>query len=294
MKKRNWQSFLNENKMKNLVFYIICLFTFSIAFSQNFDERKSTASKNASIIQQEFVIPSLNNISHKIWVYLPPNYSTSSKTFPVIYMHDGQNLFDAKTSYIGEWEVDETLNNLFEKTKKGFIIVGVENAGEERINEYTPWPNEKYGGGKGEIYIDFIVNTLKPFIDQNYRTKPDQKYTGLIGSSLGGLISYYGGLKNPDTFGKIGALSTSFWFSSEVENFTKENGDIKIVKLFLLAGGKEGNDMVEDTQKIENLLIKTGFKPKNLKTKINPDGEHNEAFWKSEFSEIITWLYDIK
>jgi len=280
--------------MKKLHFYIIFLLSFSFAFSQNVDDRKSTAAENVSIIQQEFLIPELNNISNKIWVYLPPNYNQSSKKYPVIYMHDGQNLFDAKTSYIGEWEVDETLNNLFEKTKKGFIIVGIENAGEERINEYTPWKHEKYGGGKGEIYIDFIVNTLKPFIDQSYRTKPQQKYTGLMGSSLGGLISYYGGLKYPDTFGKIGALSTSFWFSSEVENFTKENGNLKKVKLFLLVGEREGEGMVEDTKKIENLLLETGFKAKNLTSKINSEGEHNEAFWKSEFLEIIEWLYNIK
>ena len=154
-------------------------------------------------------------------------------------MHDGQNLFDAKTAYIGEWEVDETLNDLFKKTNKGFIVVGIENASEERINEYTPWPHEKYGGGKGTIYIDFIVNTLKPYIDSTYRTKPQQKYTGLIGSSLGGLISYYGALKYPEIFGKTGVLSASFWFSSEVENFTKTYGNIKNVKLFLLVGEKK-------------------------------------------------------
>lgn len=282
--------------MKNLSFYILFIFSISITFSQQTEERKSTASENVSIIEKEFIISNLNEKSHKIWVYLPPNYNSSTKTFPVIYMHDAQNLFDAKTSFIGEWEVDETLNNLFEKTKKGFIIIGVENAGEERTNEYTPWPHEKYGGGKGSMYIDFIVNTLKPYIDQNYRTKPQQKYTGLIGSSLGGLISYYGGLKYPNIFGKIGALSTSFWFSSEVENFTKSNGNIRNVKLYLLVGEKEGEDgfMAEDTKKMIKLLLETGFKSKNLISKINPEGEHNEAFWSSEFLEVITWLYNIK
>ncbi len=282
--------------MKHFSFYIPFIFCFSISFSQQTDERKSTASENVSIIEKEFKISNLNEKSHKIWVYLPPNYNSSTKTFPVIYMHDAQNLFDAKTSFIGEWEVDETLNNLFEKTKKGFIVIGVENAGEERTNEYTPWSHEKYGGGKGSMYIDFIVNTLKPYIDQNYRTKPQQKYTALIGSSLGGLISYYGGLKYPNIFGKIGALSTSFWFSSEVENFTKSNGNISNVKLYLLVGEKEGEDgfMAEDTEKMKKLLLETGFKSKNLISKINPEGEHNEAFWSSEFLEVITWLYNIK
>ena len=281
--------------MKYLIFFfIIIFFNATIVFSQNAVEKKSTASENVSIIQKEFVIPNLNNISHKIWVYLPPDYHKNSKKYPVIYMHDAQNLFDATTSFVGEWEVDETLNGLFQKTGKGFIVVGIENAGAERINEYTPWENEKYGGGKGAIYMDFIVNTLKPYIDSNYRTKKKQKHTGLIGSSLGGLISYYGGLQYPNTFGKIGALSTSFWFSEKVVDFTKEKGDLKHVKLFLLVGGKEGDDTDKDTQKIEKLLLKTGFKSANLKTKVNPEGKHNEAFWRSEFLEVISWLYHIK
>ena len=210
-------------------------------------------------------------------------------------MQDGQNLFDDKTSFIGEWNVDETLNELYKNTGKGFIVVGIENSGEERINEYTPWPHEEYGGGKGAIYIDFIVNTLKPFIDTTYRTKPQQKYTGLIGSSLGGLISYYGGLKYPSVFGKIGALSTSFWFSSEVFAFTKHYGKLNTVKMYLLVGGKEGNgDMESATKTIENLLLESGFNNKNLITKISPLGDHNEAFWRSEFQEVVSRLFNLK
>ena len=270
------------------------LLTSSMVFAQNTSEKKSTAASNVSLLKKEFVIPNLNSISHKVWIYLPPNYDKSSKKYPVIYMHDAQNLFDAATSYAGEWEVDETLNKLYEKTGKGFIVVGIENGGEERINEYTPWENKKYGGGKGAIYVDFIVKTLKPYIDDHYRTKKQQKHTGLMGSSLGGLISYYGGLQHPKTFGKIGALSTSFWYSENVVDFTQEKGNLKNVKLFLLVGGKEGDDTDKDTQKMEKLLLKIGFKPKNLKTKINPEGKHNEAFWRSEFSAIVSWLYHIK
>ncbi len=278
--------------MKFLFTFFFFLAYIFVGISQ--ENNSTTASKNVSIIEKEFLIPELNTISHKIWVYLPPNYTENSKKYPVIYMHDGQNLFDNATSYIGEWEVDETLNELFNKTGKGFIVVGIENGGEERINEYTSWSHEKYGGGKGEIYIDFLVNTLKPYIDATYRTKPQQKHTGLIGSSLGGLISYYGGLKYPKTFGKIGALSTSFWFSDKVEGFTRAYGNTKKVKLFLLVGEKEGEEMVLGTENTEKLLLETGFIQKNLKSKIAPEGNHNEAFWKSEFLEVVTWLYHIK
>ena len=280
--------------MKNFNVILVFIFIHSMIFSQKVEEKKSTASKNVTIIEKEFVIQNLNNISHKIWVYLPPNYEVSTKKFPVIYMHDAQNLFDNKTSYIDEWKVDESLNDLYNITKKGFIVVGIENGGEERINEYTPWPNKKYGGGKGAIYMDFIVNILKPYIDETYRTKAQQKFTGLVGSSLGGLISYYGGLKYPDTFGKIGALSTSFWFSDKVVDFSRKNGNINHVKLFLLVGEKEGEEMVEGTINTEKILLETGFKSKNLTLKIVAEGEHNEAFWSREFLEIIKWLYNIK
>lgn len=277
------------NKSDSLIF--LFLISFSIVFGQNGNEKKSTASDNVSIIKKEFIIPNLNNISHKVWVYLPPYYNVMSKKYPVIYMHDAQNLFDDKTSYIGEWEVDEILNKLYHKTGNGYIVVAVENGGEERINEYTPWTHPKYGGGKGAVYIDFIVNTLKPYIDSNYRTKKQAKNTALIGSSLGGLISFYGGLKYPKKFGKIGALSTSFWFSDKINEFTKEYGNLKKTQLFLLVGGKEGNGIVTDTRNMEELLLKTGFNSDNLSVKISPDGQHNEDFWNSEFLNVVTWLF---
>jgi predicted alpha/beta superfamily hydrolase len=256
-------------------------------------ENKSTKAANVTIIKKEFIIDSLNDISHKICLYLPPNYSSSEEKYPVIYMHDAQNLFDDVTSFVGEWGIDETLNELYKKTGKSFIVVGVENGGEKRIEEYTPWKHEKYGGGKGDIYINFLANELKPFIDKNYRTKSEANQTAIIGSSLGGLISFYGGLKHPEVFGKIGALSTSFWFSDKINEFAKENGNLKNSKLYFLVGEKEGDEMVPDTQNMEKLLLKTGFPKENIKTKIDAEGKHTESFWKAEFLEVITFLYNL-
>ncbi|MEN8704013.1 MAG: alpha/beta hydrolase-fold protein [Polaribacter sp.] len=255
-------------------------------------EQNSSRSKNVQVLKKEFIIKNLNTISHKVWVYLPPNYATSTKKFPVIYMHDAQNLFDDETSYAGEWNVDETLNSYFKTSKKGFIVVGVENGGEKRIEEYTPWSNKKYGGGKGAIYIDFLVNELKPYIDENYRTKTKSKHTAIIGSSLGGLISFYGGLKYPDVFGKIGALSPSFWFSNNSYAFASRNSNTKNTKLYLLIGDKEGGSMVSDTEKMEQLLLEKGFPKEKLKTKIVADGKHTESFWRDEFLETILFLYN--
>ena len=169
--------------------------------------QESTASKQVSFFTIE--APQLNS-ERKIWVYLPIEYKTnSSKKYPVIYMHDGQNLFDQKTSYAGEWNIDETLDSI----RGQVIIVGIENGGEKRIDELTPFKNEKYGGGKAEAYLDFIVSTLKPKIDATYRTKTNAHNTCIMGSSLGGLVSFYAALKYPAIFGKVACFSPSFWFT---------------------------------------------------------------------------------
>ena len=258
------------------------------------EQKVSTKSANVSILKKEFVIENLNDISHKVWLYLPPNYENSDEKYPVIYMHDAQNLFDDATSFVGEWDVDGTLNALYEKTGKGFIVVAVENGGEKRIEEYTPYKNEKYGGGKGDIYIDFLANELKPYIDKNYKTLTTPENTALIGSSLGGLISFYGGLKYPEVFGKIGALSTSFWFSSDkINDFARENGNQQNKKIYFLVGEKEGDSMVPDTENMAKLLVDVGFPAENIKTKIVAEGKHTESFWKTEFLEVIKFLYNI-
>ena len=275
--------------MKTYILIFICLFLIVISCKKKAEIKKEFQPK----VEKEFVIKGLNDISHKVWLYLPPNYNETTEHYDVIYMHDAQNLFDEKTSFVGEWAVDETLNNLYKKTGKSFIVVGVENGGEKRIEEYTPWKHEKYGGGKGAIYIDFLANTLKPYIDANYRTKPAAENTAIIGSSLGGLISFYGGLKKPVVFGKIGALSTSFWFSNKVNDFAKENGNRKNTKIYFLVGGKEGDTMVPDTENMAKLLVDLGFPEKNIHTKIVPEGKHKESFWKAEFLETITFLFNL-
>lgn len=279
--------------MSRLPFFLAFFIFICGVNSQVVDSKQSSASKEVFILNKEFVFSEISKVSHKIWVYLPPNYYQSTKKYPVIYMHDGQNLFDTTTSFLGEWEVDETLNEIYNSSKKGFIVVGIANGGEARLDEYTPWKNEKYGGGKGDSYIKFLINTLKPYIDTQFRTKKQAKHTAIIGSSLGGLISYYGGLQYPNVFGKIGALSTSFWFSDDVYSFTDTIKKWKETKIYLLVGEKEGHNMVPDTKRIEQLLLKNGFSTKNLKSEVNPNGEHNEAFWKSEFKNVITWLFKI-
>lgn len=263
--------------MKKIFLIILLLFTL-------IGKAQSTAFKNVSTFSIE--APQLNT-SKKIWIYLPENYSKNiQKKYSVIYMHDAQNLFDAKTSYSGEWNVDEKLDSL----KAKVIVVGIEHGNEKRIDELTPFKNEKYGGGNADNYLEFIVKTLKPHIDKNYRTKTKAKNTILFGSSLGGLVSYYGALKYPEVFGKAGVFSPSFWFSPEIYNFTEKQPKIK-TKIYFLCGDKESDDMVNDLTKMKRLLDTKRCYCLHLdKTKIVKGGEHNEKLWRDHFAEAILWL----
>ncbi|MBT8272390.1 MAG: DUF4968 domain-containing protein, partial [Bacteroidia bacterium] len=253
-------------------------------------EGKSTAAKNVTILSENFDIPELDR-SRRIWMYLPPDYYTSGEDYPVLYIHDGQNVFDALTSYAGEWGVDETLNRLFRSHNFKLIVVGIDNGGEKRMNEYSPWENHRFGEAEGGAYVNFIAKTLKPHIDDNFRTLKDSKNTGIMGSSMGGLISHYAALKYPNIFGKAGVFSPSFWYSEQSFDFTAQHLDKSDLKMYFLVGGKEGESMVPDMTRMVDLMKQGGYGNEQIKKKIVEEGIHNEKFWQDEFEEAILWLF---
>lgn len=249
----------------------------------------STASSNVKILSESFYIPELDK-KRKIWIYLPEGYESGNRQYPVLYMHDGQNLFDEKTAFAGEWKVDEALDRMYRENGFELIVVAVDHGNADRISEYTPWPNPEYGGGEGDKYVDFLVNTLKPYVDENYRTLPEAENTGIMGSSLGGLVSFYALLKYPGTFGKAGVFSPSFWFSDEVYSFAESNGQLNENRMYLLGGGREGN-VEEDNNRMTETLLRLGFPSANLTNKIVPTGTHSESFWSQYVEESIAWLW---
>ncbi|WP_452232388.1 TIM-barrel domain-containing protein [Lacinutrix sp. MEBiC02595] len=260
----------------------------------------ATASKNVTILSEEFNIPQLHR-KRRIWLYLPADYKTSNENYPVVYMHDGQNLFDGSTSGYGEWNVDETMDKLFKEQNLKLIVVGVDHGDSKRLDEYSPWKHPEYGGGEGDAYLDFITNTLKPYIDAHYNTKKDKSNTAIFGSSMGGLISHYAALKYPNIFGKVGVYSPSYWFAPEAVNaFSKKHGNIQDTKMYFLAGGKEGantsrteiSQTVTDMNSMIGLLQSKGFPSENIQSKVVPEGKHNEALWRNNFEEAITWLFN--
>jgi len=245
-----------------------------------------TMNSNVHILDTAFHIPQLNR-DRRVWIYLPKNYSTSKASYPVLYMHDGQNLFDNATSFAGEWGVDDAIDS----AKKQCIVVGIDNGGPVRMNEYNPYDHEKFGAGQGALYVDFLAKTLKPYIDKHYRTKKDATNTIIAGSSMGGLISMYAVMKYPKVFGKAGVFSPAFWaapaLKTDLDKMVKSSTH-KNVRIYFYAGEQEGNQMVVDMLYIfEAMRKKTAAK---MKVKINAEGRHNEPTWRNEFPAFYNWI----
>jgi predicted alpha/beta superfamily hydrolase len=248
--------------------------------------QESTASPQVQTFTLE--APQLQT-TKKIWLYLPKDYVTSNQKYPVIYMMDGQNLFDAKTSYVGEWKIDETLDRLNAQV----IVVGIEHGGDKRLEELTPFPHAKYGGGKGDLFLEFIVQTLKPHIDTNYRTKSNLKNTAIFGSSLGGLMAFYASIKYPNVFGKVGCFSPAFWINREPLNQLLTATDAYKARIYLLCGDQEGDDdMIKDMQATEYWINTQRCSCKKMnKSVIIKGGQHNEKLWSEQFEKAYLWLF---
>jgi predicted alpha/beta superfamily hydrolase len=207
-------------------------------------------------------------------------------------MHDGQNVFDDLTSFSGEWGVDEALDTLAIKTRE-CIVVGIDNGGSKRINEYCPYDFSLQGGqkgnGEGDLYVRFLAKTLKPFIDKKYRTLKDRKNTFTAGSSMGGLISMYAVVKYPKVFGGAGVFSPAFWVGPKIFDDIKTKGKKVNSKIYFYAGDEEGESMVPLTIKAFNEMHRVS--KSKMSTVIRSGGKHNEARWRMEFPLFYEWLF---
>jgi predicted alpha/beta superfamily hydrolase len=252
----------------------------------------STALSNVHIISNVFPMPQLGK-SRRVWIYLPNDYdSQETKRYPVMYMHDGQNVFDAATAFSGEWGVDETLSNKQRSGDNGCIIVAIDNGGANRLDEYSPYQNPSYGGGQGEAYTSFLVNTLKPYIDSTYRTKPERGNTAIAGSSMGGLISLYATIEYPMVFSRVGVFSPALWFSDSLYAFVSGKMKQADMKFYFVAGQNESQNMVKDMDSMISLLKSTGYTNDEIVSRVKSDGAHSEWFWKREFGACYDWLFD--
>jgi len=261
----------------------------------------STASPQVQLLDSSFYIPQLQ-VHRRIWIYLPRDYASNKKKYPVLYMHDGQDVFDEATSEgrLGplEWGVDE----MMDKAANPCIVVAIGHHEDKngRQREYYVHPNKDFPEVYGKAYLDFIVNNLKPFIDTHYRTLQDKQNTWMAGGSMGGLITLYAGLLHPDVFGRLGVLSPSIW--QDEGNTLKEIASVKNVKAikdqhyYFYAGDNENRikpdgsrvQMHTDVQAAAQLL-KEKVGPV-MQVSIYPTGRHGAWYWRLAFPALYQWI----
>lgn len=238
-----------------------------------------------------------------ILVYLPSDYEKDPKRrFPVLYLHDGQNVFDGATSFIAgqEWRADETAEAMIQAGLiEPIIMVAIPNMGAERANEFLPTRFSFRGseiGGRADAYGRMIADELKPLIDKRFRTKSDAQNTGLVGSSFGGIVTLHLGLTRSNTFGKLGVLSPSVWVDDRLMvRRVKEQKTKPRLKIWLDMGASEGADGVRDARLLRDALVAKGWRQgKDLLYYEEPGGQHNEAAWARRLPLVLNFLFGRK
>ncbi|MBO9617868.1 MAG: alpha/beta hydrolase [Niabella sp.] len=244
-------------------------------FTKN--EKMHTASENVTIVDR-FYMPQLKRY-RTLRIYLPPGYNKNQKRYPVVYLQDGQNVFDLYTSFAGEWDVDGFMD---QTSLPRAIVVAIDNGGDKRLNEYCPYPVKKIPGGEGDRYAAFLVETLKPYVDKQYRTLKSRANTFIAGSSMGGLISFYTALKYPKIFGGVGVFSPSFWVTdNKIYADIKKMGPALNAFIYFYVGMQEGDTMPNDLLKAAQDLAAVS---KSRSTVVVRSGRgHNEEAWRKEF-----------
>jgi predicted alpha/beta superfamily hydrolase len=229
--------------------------------------------------------------SRNVYVYLPPDYNlTQLQRYPVLYMHDGQNLFDPKRAYLGQtWQALSTLNRLIKnKVIPPIIVVAVDNTA-DRLNEYThDFDPHRQQGGRGNAYLQFMVQELKPLVDQSFMTLKERQHTGILGSSLGGLISVYGAARYAHTFGLVGALSPSIWWNQQSILKIVEAAELP-VRVYIDMG-TVGGELPEDARLLADTYQRLGM-DQNLLLNIQPGAYHAEKFWAQRLPVALRFLF---
>ncbi len=233
--------------------------------------------------------PQLDN-ERDLLVSLPGKYAARERRYPVIYMHDGQNLFDPAMSFAGSWNVDVAMAVLGLGGLEA-IVVGIPNMGHERLAEYSAFDHPKVGTGRGDLYLEFLIETVKPLIDAQYLTLPDRDHTGIVGSSMGGLISLYAFFRHAESFGFAGVLSPSLWLTETATFAFVEEAAFSPGRLYLDVGTREGARHVASARRMRDLLEAKGYRlGYDLMWEEEEMGRHHEAAWARRFQKALPFL----
>lgn len=253
--------------------------------------RRTVALPGSLAVLRDVRSPQLHN-RRDVYVYLPPSYGAGGdRRYPVLYMHDGQNLFDPELSFSGAWRVDLAMQTA---ARLGYeaIVVGVSNTGGARLDEYSPYFDESVGGGGGaDLYVDFLLHTLKPMIDAQFRTRPEPASTGILGSSMGGLVSLYAFFREPHAFGACGVLSPALWFARRAIFPFIEAAEAPPGRIWLDVGTNEGARTVQNVRMLRELLLRKGYpEGESLRVMIAAGAAHDESAWGRRIKKAIPYL----
>jgi predicted alpha/beta superfamily hydrolase len=258
--------------------------------------RQAGIAGNLMVSRHVLASPDLPRTKRRLLAWLPASYQTGGRRFPVVYMQDGHNLFDEEASYSGAWRVDLAMTKLGAVGIEA-IVIGIPSAGDQRHEEYCPWVDLQRGGGAGDAYLQFLVDTVKPFVDTTLPTDPASAATCLAGSSLGGNISLYGTLTHPQVFANAAALSPAFFFGGDgwwpfLRDTTRSDG-----RLYLDVGGAEApadpslnQAYLDGVARTQSILETLGFGPEQLRVIHDPVGTHHEAAWRSRITGALRFL----
>jgi isoamylase len=249
-------------------------------------------------------------------VYLPRSYRTDAgRRYPVVYMQDGQNLSDPTMSFAGTWDLESTLERLDARGIEP-IVVGIHHAGDERILEYSPFPDPRHDGGEADAYLAFVMETLKPRIDRQFRTQAGPAPTSIVGSSMGGLVSLYALFRYQAVFGRAGVMSPSVWFGRDAVLAFIEEAPAPRGRVYVDVGTLEGAGTVRDVRRLGRLLMKKGFARDRRQRRVrapysgperrrrgvddrprlryveDPGGRHQEAAWARRLEGALAFLIE--
>jgi predicted alpha/beta superfamily hydrolase len=233
--------------------------------------------------------PELRN-RRRIDVYLPASYAPGSRRrYPVIYMLDGQNLSDPARAFAGTWELPRAMDALASDGLE-FIVVGIDNGGDARLAEYSPWSDARHGGGQGTTFLRFLVDRLKPRLDRRFRTRPDAASTGIVGSSMGGLLSFYAFFRHRRVFGFAGALSPALWFGDRRVFEYVERGTMPRGRLYLDVGTAEGAEALRDVRRMRRVLLAKSPARGTLRYVEAEGHPHAEWAWAARLPDALRFL----
>ncbi len=242
------------------------------------------------ILSDSFSIPEPIK-TRRIAALLPHDYDQTDRRYPVLYLQDGQNLFDEHAPF-GNWALDKKLAVMAERGCGDVIIIAIDHAEEDRIKEFTPSTKTKLGRGDGKRYVRFLAENLKPFVDEHFRTLPDRDNTGIGGSSMGGLISIYAGLMFPRLYSKLMIFSPSLWVAPNIYADAKPLRKPLDTRIYIYGGGAESATMVPNIQRFMSALEKNKSSDHMIfHLSIDPQGHHNEHAWGNEFPKAAEWLF---